>query len=101
MSDWPVYVAGVATGFGVTTVVLGVLTDVLDVWWHVLKTPWRRWYESGFADGASEALGQASKELEDTPGADAVRARLLSRKARIDLDIKKGQAEYARRKENQ
>lgn len=66
--------------------------------WRFFLKPWRRWYEAGFADGASEALGQAEKLLLEVPAADAVRALLLARKARIDLDIKKGQATEARRK---
>lgn len=69
-------------------------------WWvWLLKPLWRRWYAAGFADGASEALGVAVKALEDLPGADAVRAELASRKARVDMDIKRGQALAARETE--
>ncbi len=65
------------------------------LWW-LLRPLWRRWYEAGFADGASQALGTAAERLVDLPGADAARAELLARKARIDLDIKKNQAREAR-----
>jgi hypothetical protein len=66
--------------------------------WRWLTRPvWRRWYAAGFADGASEALGVAVKALEDLPGADAVRAELAARKARVDLDIKTGLAAEARK----
>lgn len=70
------------------------------MFWRWLFRPiWRRWYEAGFADGASEALAVAIAKLEDLPGADAVRAELAARKARVDLDIKRGQAEAAREKD--
>lgn len=65
--------------------------------WRLFKKTWRRWYEAGFADGASEALGKSIELLEDVPGADAARALLMARKARIDLDIKLNQAVEARK----
>jgi divalent metal cation (Fe/Co/Zn/Cd) transporter len=65
--------------------------------WRLFKAPWRGWYEAGFADGASEALKHAIAELENVPGADAVRARMMARKVSIDLDIKVGQAMAARK----
>lgn len=66
-------------------------------WWvRLLRPVWGRWYEAGFADGASEALGAAVRRLEDVPGADAARAELAARKARVDADIRRGLARVAR-----